>query len=262
MDLGLLGKVALVTAASKGIGRAVVRRLATEGAHVVLSARDARRVADAVDGMRGLAGEVSGHAADLLDPAAVDALVPAAVAAHGRLDILVVNTPGPRLMPFVETTLDDWSSAFDTLLRPAVQLASAAARQMVAQGGGSIVFLTSTWVKQPAVGGVLSASMRSAISALSKQMALELAPHQVRVNQVMPGATATDRMKAIVGAKAAANGTTEGDEVAKLLKDLPLGRWAEPEAIADAVAFLVSPLSASTTGIAFQIDGGAVRSTV
>ncbi|MEV7005068.1 SDR family oxidoreductase [Streptosporangium sp. NPDC051022] len=251
MDLGLKNKVALVTAASRGIGAAIAGLLAAEGATVAVSARDPKA----------RPGQVA-YPVDLSDAMAVDALVPRVVADHGRLDVLVVNTPGPRILPFLETTADDYATAYDLLVRPAVQLATAGARVMAEQGGGTILFITSTWVKQPAPGGVLSATMRSAVSALSKQMSMELAPHGIRVNQLMPGATGTDRMRAITATKAAANGTTEDEEIAKVVSAIPLGRWAEPEEIARAAAYLVSPAAAFVTGEAFAVDGGAIRSTM
>ncbi|HTY55656.1 MAG TPA: SDR family oxidoreductase, partial [Candidatus Binataceae bacterium] len=103
---------------------------------------------------------------------------------------------------------------------------------------------------------------RSAISAMSKQIAIELARHKVRVNQVMPGATGTDRMKNIMAAKAAANHTSADEETERAVREIPLGRWAEPEEIAAAVAFLVSPKSAFTSGATLQLDGGAIRATI
>jgi len=117
-------------------------------------------------------------------------------------------------------------------------------------------------VRQPSPGGVLSASLRSAVSGLAKQMALELAPLGVRVNQVQPGATATERMQAIIAAKASANGTSAEEEQAKVVHEIPLGRWAEPEEIADAVAFLSSPRSSFVLGSALAVDGGAVRAVL
>lgn len=262
MDLQLDGKVALVTAASKGIGRAVAQRLAAEGATVVLSSRDKEALAEAVNTAGDVRGRLLPLPCDLSDPEATAGLVPAIVADHGQLDILVANTPGPKIVSFLQASLADWSSAYDTLARPVLQLARAAAERMVDRGEGSIVFMTSTWVKQPAPGGVLSAGIRSLISSVSKQMSLELAPQGVRVNQIMPGATGTDRMRNITVSKAEANGTTADHEVEKVVRDIPLGRWADPEEIARYVAFMASPASSFATGAAVALDGGAVRSTL
>lgn len=265
MDLDLGTKIALVTAASKGIGYAVARRLVAEGATVVISSREGATLRDAEEKLRAGApdgpGQVTAIPADLTSDGAGTTLVDAVIERFGRLDILVSNTPGPRISPVLDLTDEDWDSGYAALLRPAVQLSRAAGRDMAARGDGSIVFLTSTWVKQPASGGGLSATMRAAISALSKSLALELAPSGVRVNQVMPGATATERMLNIAAAKATRNGTTVEEENAKVVADIPLGRWAEVDEIADSVAFMASPRSSFTTGHALSIDGGAVRST-
>lgn len=262
MDLGLVGKVALVTAASKGIGLAVARRLAQEGATVAASARNTEAISRAAADVHAEAGRLHAYTSDLLVESETEALISRVVADHGRLDILVLNTPGPKIVPFIETTAQDWACAYATLVRPCIQLAHAASRRMIEQGGGAIVFLTSTWVKQPAPGGVLSSVMRSALSALSKQMSIELAPHAIRVNQVQPGATGTDRMQTIIAAKASRNGTSQEVEMRQVVDQIPLGRWADPDEIADAVAYIVSPRSSFITGATLQVDGGAVRSTV
>jgi 3-oxoacyl-[acyl-carrier protein] reductase len=255
VDLGLQGRIALVTAASRGIGRAVAERLAEEGATVVATARTAGepRKTDA--------GVILPRAHDLADSAATEALVDDVVAEHGGLDVLVLNTPGPKIVPVLDTTWSDYVEAHDLLLRPVVQLALAGARRMKEQGGGTIVLLTSTWVKQPAPGGVLSASFRAAAAAFAKTLSNEVAPHGVRVVHLMPGATGTDRMQKIVEAKSAKNRTSVQDEIDLVVRDIPLGRWAEADEIADAVAFVASARAAFITGSTLSIDGGAIRST-
>jgi 3-oxoacyl-[acyl-carrier protein] reductase len=256
MDLGLATKVALVTAASRGIGRAVAERLADEGMTVVAAARTPGLVRQP----RGT-GEIVPLVHDLADVEATGTLVRRVADEFGHLDVLVLNTPGPTISPVMATTWDDWVAAHDLLLRPVVQLGLSGATQMKAQGSGVILLLSSTWVRQPSPGGVLSASYRSAAAAMVKTLAGEVAGYGVRVAQVMPGATSTDRMRAIVTAKAERNGTSPDTEVAEVVKDIPLGRWAQPTEIADVVAFLASARASFITGASITVDGGAVRAT-
>lgn len=254
MDLGLAGKTALVTAASRGIGRAVAERLAAEGMTVVAGSRSGDGRVEEIE-----SGRIISHPADLSDAERTGALVNDVVEQFGALGTLVMNTPGPAITPVLATTWADWESAHDTLLRPVVQLVTRAADVMATAGGGTIVLLTSTWVKQPKEGGVLSAAYRAAAGAMLKTLSIEMADKGVRLIQVMPGATGTDRMHNIVAAKSATNGTTVDDEIAKVVAEIPLGRWAEAAEIADVVAFAASPRSSFMTGSAITVDGGAVR---
>lgn len=254
MDLALQGKVALVTAASRGIGRASAERLAEEGATVVAAARTEGRAVEEIG-----AGRIVPMTVDLAVPGSAAALVDAVRAEHGSLDLIVANTPGPKLSPALELTWEDWSGAHDAMLRPVVEMLTAAGKVMVEQGSGSMVLVSSTWVRQPSPGGVLSAAYRSAQSSFVKSLAGEVASKGVRVNQVLVGATGTDRMENILATKAAANGTDRQTELDRVVADIPMGRWGEAHEIGDLIAFVASDLPGFSTGSTFVIDGGAIR---
>lgn len=254
MYLGLDGNVALVTAASRGIGRSVAESLAREGMTVIAAARTVGETEEEI-----CEGRIVPWKADLSDETATEELIADVVAKYGRLDVVVLNTPGPKILPVLDTTWADWEAAQAQLLRPVVVIGTAAARQMREQKSGSLILMASTWVRQPAPGGVLSAAYRSAAASFMKSLASELAPYNVRVNQVLPGATGTDRMTGIVEMKSERNNTSVDDEIKAVVKDIPLGRWAEASEIADAVAFIASTRASFITGSTMTIDGGAVR---
>lgn len=253
MDLQLHDSVALVTAASRGIGRATAERLAAEGATVIAAARSTGREEGIGE------GRIIPVPVDLTVPGAAGALVDEVHASYGRLDVLVANTPGPPVKPVLELDWADWEAAHGMLLRPVVELFTHAGRLMTAAGTGSMVLVSSNWVREPLPGSVLSAAYRSAESGLVKTLAGEIASSGVRVNQVLVGGTATERMERLVAHQAATRGISVEQAVANIVAGIPQGRLAEVGEVADVIAFLASPVPGSTTGATFVVDGGALR---
>jgi 3-oxoacyl-[acyl-carrier protein] reductase len=262
VNLGLSGKRALVTASSRGIGRAAAERLVAEGCTVVLNARSEAQLAKSAAELAGKGGQVIAKIADLGDEAALNTMLSEVLDELGGIDILVSNTGGPPTMPVLDPTLDDWRSAFQTVVQPAVALVRRLAPGMRERGWGRIIFVTSTWVKQPAPGGVLSAAARSAVSALAKQLAIELGPDGVLVNQVMPGPTWTDRSKQIVASLAASRGVDEEVFEQQVTGAMPLRRYGQPEEVGDLIAFLASDRASFLTGAAIAADGGQIRTVL
>lgn len=256
LDLGLDGKVALVLAASDGIGRATALRLAAEGAKVAVVGRDQAKLAEVVAAG---CGRIHAILRDLTQPGA-DAVVTETIAHFGRLDITILNTGGPAIQPFLDADIEQWDAAYHLIFRPVVEVARGAASHLAKQGSGTLLFITSSWTKQPAVGSCLSTGFRAGLSALSKLLSIELGPKGVRVNQLMPGTTATQRMERMIDDRAARNATTREAELALSYGAIPLARWARPEETADAIAFLVSDRASYITGQTLAVDGGSLKS--
>ena len=260
MDLGLNGKVALVTAASKGLGRAVAQRLAQEGAHVAICARGEVDLAETAAGIEAQTGrQALPLPADVSDPVAAAALVRATVERFGRLDVLVVNAGGPPPGQFLDLAPEDWEAAARLTLMSAVRLCHAAVPVMKERGDGSILAMTSITVKQPLPNLVLSNSLRLGVAGLIKTLADELAPFGIRANCICPGWTRTARVDQLLRDRAGRNGTTPDEEAAKIAAAIPLGRMGTPEEFAAAAAFLVSPAASYITGVSLLVDGGMYR---
>jgi len=263
MDLGLKNKVALVTAASRGLGAAVARRFALEGATVALCSRDlARAQATAEHIHQSTGAQVVGFQADVTAPGDVDALVRQTIEHWGRIDILVVNAGGPPAGTFDKLEPVDWEKAAQLTLMSAVRLCYAVTPIMRQQGGGSIVFMTSVSVKQPIDNLILSNSVRMAVIGLMKSLSQELGQAGVRVNAVAPGWTMTERVTELLAARAQANSTTTEQEAAKIVASTPLGRMGQPEEFANATVFLASPAASYITGVTLPVDGGAIRASL
>ncbi len=261
MDLGLKEKVALVTASSAGLGRAVAVRLAQEGARVALCARNPDRLERTAAEIGRLSSPeaVLAYPADLTVPAQIAGLAEATLERFGRIDVLVINSGGPPPGPFLGLTPDVWEAAIRLTMLSAVRLCYAVVPVMKAQGSGSILAMTSVSVKQPLPNMVLSNSLRLSVIGLVKTLADELAPDGIRVNAICPGWTRTDRVEELLRDRAARNGTTPEEEAARVTAAIPLGRMATPEEFAAAAAFLVSPAASYITGVSLLVDGGMYR---
>jgi 3-oxoacyl-[acyl-carrier protein] reductase len=260
MDLGLDDKVALVTAASKGLGRAVASRLAEEGAHVAICARGEEHLAATSAEIEAQTDrQVLPIQADVSNPKAADALVKATIERFGRLDILVTSAGGPPPGQFLDLTPEDWETAVRLTLMSAVRLLYTAVPVMQEQGEGSILAITSVTVKQPLPNLVLSNSLRLSIIGLIKTLADELAPFGIRVNGICPGWTRTDRVDQLLRDRATRKLTTAEEEAAQIAIDIPMGRMGTPEEFARAAAFLVSPAASYITGVSLLVDGGMYR---
>jgi 3-oxoacyl-[acyl-carrier protein] reductase len=260
MDLGLTGRVAVVAAASRGLGRATARALAAEGASVGLCGRDAARIQEAAATIAKETGSPTLPViADVGKAEDCARFVEETARAFGRVDILVTNTGGPRPGGFEGVGAGDWETAFRVTLANVVHLVGAAVPHMKKNGWGRIVNVASLSTKQPIEGLVLSNTFRPAIAGLAKTLAGELGPHGILVNTVCPGYTRTDRLEELAHVRAKAAGTTPEAILSKLVEAVPLGRVAEPEEFAAVVAFLCSERASFVTGATIPVDGGACR---
>ncbi len=260
MELGLKGKVALVAAASQGIGRATARAFAQEGCHVVICARNAGPLKEAARAIHEETGaEVLSVPADVSQLADATAFVDKARAAYGGVDILVVNAGGPPTGRFEALTEEQWGKAYELTLMSAVRLVRAAAPAMRARGGGAVVALTSVSVKQPLDNLLLSNTMRAAVVGLVKTLAREFAPDHIRVNAVAPGYIATDRLIEIQRIRAEHEHRLIEEVQTEEARSIPLGRFGRPEEVADLAVYLASDRSSYLTGNVIQVDGGMYR---
>lgn len=260
MELGLDGKAALVTASSHGIGKACALELARNGANVVVCARTEKTLEEARDEIAEASGrKVVAVACDLTQKDDIDRLIERAAGELGGLDVLVTNAGGPPSGAFMDFGDDDWDRAYTLNLLSVVRLNRAAVPLMRKAGGGSIVNLASISVKEPIKGLILSNAIRAAVVGLSKTLANELGPDDIRVNVVCPGYTATGRMKELMSARAEREGKPYDEVAAGFYASVPLGKFAEPSDIARMVAFLASDAAKYVTGVTVQVDGGAVR---
>lgn len=262
MDLGLRGARVLVTAASQGLGAATARQFSREGASVVISSRDLSTLQATASQIVEETGQpVFTFAADVSDPEAVKRLITNAVDALGGLDILVINAGGPPAGTFEALDLTTWASAVQLTLLSAVSLVQAALPALKQSRIPAVLAIVSTSVKQPVDNLTLSNAIRPAVVGLMKTLSLELGPHRVRFNSLLPGTIHTGRIDQLMAARAAKNNTTPEEELAKVSSAIPLGRVGQPEEFANVAVFLCSPAASYVNGVALPVDGGALRTT-
>jgi 3-oxoacyl-[acyl-carrier protein] reductase len=259
MDLGLKDKVALLAAASKGLGYGVARAMGREGAHLSICSRDAEQVRRSAEQLSAETGaQVLAVPCDVRDAAAVEAWIAQTVARWGRIDALLVNAGGPPAMTFKETTDAHWQAAFELTLLSAVRLIRAALPHM--PSGSAILTITSSSIKEPIERLGLSTVMRAGVAGLVKTLADELAGDGIRVNNLIPGRIDTDRVAQLDQNTANARGITFEQARAEAISKIPLKRLGTIDEFGAAAAFLLSPAAAYITGASLRIDGGAMRS--
>ena len=262
MDLGLAGRVALVTAASRGFGRAVAGGRVREGAHVALCARGEEELQRAAAAVAAAGpGRVLARTADVRDDAAVEDLVTRVEDELGPPELLLVNAGGPPAKRFAETDLEDWEEAYRLNLESAVRLCRRVLPGMMRRGWGRVVQITSVTVRQPVENLVLSNVIRPAVHALTRNLALEAAPHGVTVNSVAPGFHLTSAVERLVARKMREEGLSREQVLAGWTGEIPVGRLGRPEELAALVLFLMSEPAGYITGQCVTADGGWVRGT-
>jgi len=260
MDLGLRGKVALVAAASKGLGRAIAEELANEGASVAMCARNEADLIRARDEIaRVTAADIIAIAGDVSKPDDVARITSATLERFGRVDILVTNAGGPPSGRFETLTPSMWQQAVDLTLMSVINLTNAVLPGMKEREWGRVINVTSIAVKQPVEGLMLSNSLRSAVTGFARTLANEVARDGITVNNILPGYTRTARVDQLADATASREGTTSDKARAKWEAEIPMGRLGEPREFAALAAFLASERASYITGTSITVDGGWTR---
>ncbi|HEX6535106.1 MAG TPA: SDR family oxidoreductase [Gemmatimonadaceae bacterium] len=257
MDLGVEGRVALVTGASSGLGLASARALALEGAAVAIAAR---RRAELKRAAAALAAEsrrrVLPVVADVTDAGAVTAAVREVEETLGPIDILVANGGGPPPTTFADTTEEQYRAALELNLLSMIRLTRLCVPGMRARRWGRVIYLTSTAAKQPIPGLLLSNTARAGLAGFAKTVATECARDGVLVNTILTGHFETARTTALAEARAAREGRPVAELLAEQHSRIPIGRAGDPAELAAVVAFLASERASFLTGAAIPIDGG------
>jgi 3-oxoacyl-[acyl-carrier protein] reductase len=262
MDLGLSGRVAIVGGSSQGIGRATAAMLHREGCRVVIAARTEATLnrAAAEIGASAPGGEPLAVPCDMSVEADVARLIARAVEAFGGVDILVNNAGGPPLGRFDEHDDEAWRRALDTNFMSVVWAVREALPHLKQSSQARVINITSTAVREPIDGLILSNSVRLGTTGLAKTLSRELGPHGITVNNVAPGLTVTDRVRPIFEAQAKAEGRSVDEVREERAARIPMRRLGEPDDVAAMIVFLASAQARQVTGQTILVDGGATAS--
>jgi 3-oxoacyl-[acyl-carrier protein] reductase len=259
MDLGIKDRVAMVAAASKGLGKACAIALAQEGCKVSICSRNAEELAKT---RSEIGGDALGVVADVSSANSLEDWYRRTVDRFGQVDILVTNTGGPPVKRFMELSDESWLSGVESTLMNVVRLSRLAIPGMQDRRWGRIIHLTSLVAKQPVDELTISSTLRAGLSGLTKTMANQLGPSNITVNAILTGHILTDRQFALADVRTRERGITHEEYFAGQAAEIPLQRIGEPREIGEVVAFLASERASYVTGVSLQIDGGLIRSTM
>ena len=260
MNFGIAGKVAIVAAASRGLGRAIALELAREGATLIICARGREQLERARgEIVTATNADVRAIAADVSTLQGVDAVASEALLHHGRVDILVTNAGGPPAGTFESHAWEGWQRAVDLTLRSVVELTRAVLPGMKERRWGRIINVNSIAAKQPVDNLMLSNSVRAAVTGFARSLANEVAVHGITVNSILPGYTRTERVEELAQSTAAKEGITPADVLARFEREIPMRRLGEPNELAALAAFLASDRASYITGQSIAVDGGWIK---
>jgi 3-oxoacyl-[acyl-carrier protein] reductase len=261
MDLGLRGKVALVAAASRGLGRAVAEEFAAEGASLILCARGEPALSETCEAITKATGsEPLGITADVSVTADIERIVKAGFEKFGRIDILVTNSGGPPAGSFENLSREAWQEATTLTLTSVLDLTRLVIPGMKERRWGRILNVTSIAAKQPVENLMLSNSLRAAVTGFAKTLSTELAPLGITVNNLMPGYTRTERVEELAEFLAERDGASPEEIRGRWEAEIPMRRLGEPRELAALAAFLASERAGYITGSSIAVDGGWIRS--
>lgn len=260
MDLGIKGKVAIVTASSTGIGKAVAESLISEGVNVAICSRSKEKLIEAAKDIKNKYGnEPFWCVCDINSSKDIENFYSAVRNQFGGVDILVNNCGGPIPGYFADLTEDDWNDAFKQVLLSVIRFSHLVLPDMIKKEWGRIINITSVAVKQPVHNLILSNSFRAAVTGFAKTLSNEVANKNITVNNVAPGYTLTHRLYELAVNRAKTSGKSHEEILVEMAKDVPMNRLGGPEEIAALVSFLASKQASYITGTTIQVDGGSTK---